>query len=312
MTQEHTYSATVTWTGNCGDGTSGYKAYTRDHDIACPGKPVLQGSADPAYRGDAARHNPEDMLVAALSACHMLWYLHLCSTAGVVVTAYEDAAEGIMQTHPPDGTGEFTRVTLRPSVTITARKRCRGCGTPARNGQRQLLRRPLRQLSSGSRAENPECVGHCTTHRSARRQSRPQRVMVRNRRDRTAEETNNERLRGVRVIRRTRSRGAREGWQGQRDRGAGRSHCARGAAQPRHQRSSHGALRPRCAGHRGGLAGRAVHRRAVSAQGSGLGACRRQDRAGQPLLRRPAARDRRQPPRHTAQASRHGDLRQDE
>ena len=119
MTREHTYSATVTWTGNSGQGTAGYKAYTRDHDIACPGKPVIRGSADPAYRGDAGRHNPEDMLVAALSACHMLWYLHLCSAAGVVVAAYEDAAEGVMQTHPPGGEGEFTRVTLRPRVTIT-------------------------------------------------------------------------------------------------------------------------------------------------------------------------------------------------
>ena len=120
MTGEHIYNATVTWTGNSGAGTAGYKAYTRDHDIACPGKPVIRGSADPAYRGDAGRHNPEDLLVAALSACHMLWYLHLCSAAGVVVTAYEDAAEGVMQTHPPEGTGEFAQVTLRPRVTITA------------------------------------------------------------------------------------------------------------------------------------------------------------------------------------------------
>ena len=119
MAQEHTYEATVTWTGNLGDGTAGYKSYTRDHDIACPDKPVIQGSADPAYRGDATRHNPEDMLVAALSACHMLWYLHLCSSTGVVVTAYEDAAEGLMQTHPPDGAGEFARVKLRPRVTIS-------------------------------------------------------------------------------------------------------------------------------------------------------------------------------------------------
>ncbi len=120
MTREHTYNATVTWTGNLGEGTADYKAYTRDYDIDCPGKSPIRGSADPAYRGDAGRHNPEDILVAALSACHMLWYLHLCSTAGVVVTAYEDAAEGIMQTHPPGGEGEFTRVTLRPRVTITA------------------------------------------------------------------------------------------------------------------------------------------------------------------------------------------------
>ena len=119
MAREHNYSATVTWTGNTGQGTAGYKSYTRDHDIACPGKPTIRGSADPAYRGDAGRHNPEDMLVAALSACHMLWYLHLCSAAGVVVTAYEDSADGVMQTHPPGGEGEFTRVTLRPRVTIT-------------------------------------------------------------------------------------------------------------------------------------------------------------------------------------------------
>ena len=119
MAREHSYSATVTWTGNSGQGTAGYKTYTRDYDIACPGKPTIAGSADPAYRGDAGRHNPEDLLVAALSACHMLWYLHLCSAAGVVVTAYEDAADGVMQTQPPGGEGEFTRVTLRPRVTIT-------------------------------------------------------------------------------------------------------------------------------------------------------------------------------------------------
>ncbi len=120
MAREHTYEATVTWTGNRGAGTAGYKAYARDYDIACPGRPPIRGSADPVFRGDAGRHNPEDLLVAALSACHMLWYLHLCSDAGVVVTAYEDAADGAMATHPPEGSGAFTRVTLRPRVTITA------------------------------------------------------------------------------------------------------------------------------------------------------------------------------------------------
>ena len=119
MAMDHTYTATVTWTGNPGDGTRGYRGYGREHDIACPGKPILRGSADPAWRGDAARHNPEDMLVAALSACHMLWYLHLCASAGVVVTAYEDRAEGTMRTHS-DGAGEFAKVTLRPRVTISA------------------------------------------------------------------------------------------------------------------------------------------------------------------------------------------------
>lgn len=115
---EHTYTATVTWAGNLGAGTRSYRGYGRDHDIACPGKPVIRGSADVAYRGIPDRHNPEDLLMAALSSCHMLWYLHLCVDAGVVVTANEDHAEGKMRTHA-DGAGEFTKVTLRPRVTIT-------------------------------------------------------------------------------------------------------------------------------------------------------------------------------------------------
>ncbi len=118
MANEHGYTATVTWTGNRGNGTHSYSGYTRDHDIACPGKPVISGSADPDYRGDAERHNPEDLLLAALSACHMLWYLHLCAAAKVVVTAYEDKAMGVMHTHA-DGTGKFTKVILRPQVTIS-------------------------------------------------------------------------------------------------------------------------------------------------------------------------------------------------
>ena len=117
MAREHIYTATVTWTGNRGEGTAGLKSYGSDHDIACPGKPVIRGSADPAFRGDAARLNPEDMLVAALSACHMLWYLYLCASGGVVVTAYEDEADGVMRMNP-DGSGQFERVTLRPRVMI--------------------------------------------------------------------------------------------------------------------------------------------------------------------------------------------------
>ena len=116
--RQHTYSATVTWTGNKGEGSIAYNAYARDYDIDCAGRPTIRGSADPRSLGDARRHNPEDLLVAALSACHMLWYLHLCAVNDVVVTAYEDAAEGLMQTHS-DGSGEFTKVTLRPHVTIS-------------------------------------------------------------------------------------------------------------------------------------------------------------------------------------------------
>ncbi|MBP2293438.1 OsmC family protein [Azospirillum rugosum] len=114
---DHRYSATVTWTGNQGTGTSGYKAYSRDHDIAIPGKPAIAGSSDPAFRGDATRHNPEDLLVASLSACHMLWYLHLCAVNGIAVTAYRDDASGTM-TEGDGRPGRFTEVTLRPHVTI--------------------------------------------------------------------------------------------------------------------------------------------------------------------------------------------------
>ena len=116
---EHIYSTVLTWTGNRGQGTSAYDAYARDYEVACAGKAAIPGSADPHYKGDAERHNPEEMLVAALSACHMLWYLHLCAVNGVVVTAYEDAADGQIQTRA-DGSGEFRQVTLRPRVTISA------------------------------------------------------------------------------------------------------------------------------------------------------------------------------------------------
>jgi organic hydroperoxide reductase OsmC/OhrA len=82
------------------------------------GKAKILGSSDPAFRGDPARHNPEDILVGATAACHMLWYLHLCAVNGVVVTAYTDAAEGIMSDGGDEG-GQFTKIILRPSVTIT-------------------------------------------------------------------------------------------------------------------------------------------------------------------------------------------------
>ena len=115
--REHGYGVQVRWTGNQGQGTAGYRAYSREHEIHVAGKPVLVGSADPAFRGDASRHNPEDLLVAALAACHMLWYLHLCSDAGIVVTGYTDEAAGTM-VQDADGGGRFREVTLRPAVSL--------------------------------------------------------------------------------------------------------------------------------------------------------------------------------------------------
>ena len=119
MGHQHHYRATVTWTGNQGEGTANYRSYSRSHDIEIEGKPTLAGSSDPAFMGDAAAHNPEDMLVAAVSACHMLWYLHLCSDAKIKVLAYRDSAEGTME-QGADGGGRFTRLVVRPEVTIAA------------------------------------------------------------------------------------------------------------------------------------------------------------------------------------------------
>ena len=119
MAREHQYRLTTTWSGNLGAGTRDYRAYSRNHEIAIPGKTApLAASSDPGFRGDPSRYTPEELLVASLSSCHMLWYLHLCADAGIVVTEYQDAASGTMTEHP-DGSGEFTRVTLRPRVVIT-------------------------------------------------------------------------------------------------------------------------------------------------------------------------------------------------
>jgi organic hydroperoxide reductase OsmC/OhrA len=119
MARTHTYDVSVTWTGNRGSGTSGYRDFDRDHDITADGPPPIAGSSDPAFRGDVARWNPEQELTAALSQCHMLWYLHLCAVAGVVVTDYTDDAHGTM-VQDADGGGRFTGVVLRPRVTVTS------------------------------------------------------------------------------------------------------------------------------------------------------------------------------------------------
>jgi len=117
--REHRYSVTVQWTGNSGTGTSGYRSYERRHEISSDGKPAIGASSDAAFRGDRARWNPEELLVAALSSCHQLAYLHLCADAAIVVVAYLDRAEGVMA-ETPDGAGQFTRVTLRPKVMVGA------------------------------------------------------------------------------------------------------------------------------------------------------------------------------------------------
>ncbi len=118
MSRNHIYTTETTWTGNRGSGTLDYRAYSRDHRINVEGKTApIEGSSDPQFLGDASRYNPEELFLASLSACHMLWYLHLAAVNGVVVLDYADRAEGTLE-EDRDGGGRFTRVVLRPRVRI--------------------------------------------------------------------------------------------------------------------------------------------------------------------------------------------------
>jgi organic hydroperoxide reductase OsmC/OhrA len=117
MARQHSYRVTLNWTGNTGSGTASYSSYERSYNLEVEGKPAIAGSSDPAFRGDRSRWNPEELLVASLAACHKLWYLHLCASAGIVVLAYSDQAEGVME-ETADGSGRFLSVTLHPQVTI--------------------------------------------------------------------------------------------------------------------------------------------------------------------------------------------------
>jgi organic hydroperoxide reductase OsmC/OhrA len=114
----HRYETVVTWTGNRGTGTSSYRDYGRDHDVVADGPSPIAGSSDPTFRGDSSRWNPEQLLVVALSQCHMLSYLHACATNGVVVTEYVDTARGTMVTDREGG--HFTEVVLAPRVTVSS------------------------------------------------------------------------------------------------------------------------------------------------------------------------------------------------
>jgi len=117
MNKDHHYALSIKWTGNLGTGTSDYRAYTRDHLISAENKPDIPGSSDPHFRGDKTRYNPEEMLVAALSSCHMLSYLHLCAVNKVIVLEYNDKATGTMVENP-DGSGQLTETTLNPVVKV--------------------------------------------------------------------------------------------------------------------------------------------------------------------------------------------------
>lgn len=119
----HTYGTVVHWTATDGEGTASYRSYSRDHAIGAGDKPEIAASSDPAFRGNASRYSPEELLVASLSSCHMLWYLHLCSVNGVTVVDYRDDASGSME--EKDGTAQFVSVELRPVVTVAAGDRAK-------------------------------------------------------------------------------------------------------------------------------------------------------------------------------------------
>ncbi len=118
MSKQHHYQAKIIWTGNTGIGTKSYTEYERSYSVLIDHKIELQCSSDTPFRGDATKHNPEDFLLASLSSCHMLWYLHLCADAGIIVVDYTDNATGILSQND-NGIGCFTEVILHPIVTIT-------------------------------------------------------------------------------------------------------------------------------------------------------------------------------------------------
>jgi organic hydroperoxide reductase OsmC/OhrA len=127
--KEHHFTVTTTWTGNRGTGTSSYRAYGREHELHAGGKLAsIPCSSTPPFRGDPQRYNPEELMIGSLSACHMLWFLHLCADAGIVVNEYRDEAGGTMQLNS-DGSGQFTEVVLRPIVRLADSSRERE--TPA-------------------------------------------------------------------------------------------------------------------------------------------------------------------------------------
>jgi len=117
MAKKHTYATKITWTGNTGRGTETYMAYDRDFTMSAPLKQDFMGSADPVFRGDPEKYNPEELFIASLSSCHMLWYLHLCADNDILVHDYQDNVTSEMDEFE-DGSGKFKFITLHPVITI--------------------------------------------------------------------------------------------------------------------------------------------------------------------------------------------------
>ena len=116
--KQHNYALKINWTGNSGSGTNRYKSYERSFEVSVDGKEIINGSSDPSFNGDKTKYNPEELLLASISSCHMLWYLHLCADDGIIVTSYIDNAEGIMVEND-NGGGKFEQVILKPVISVT-------------------------------------------------------------------------------------------------------------------------------------------------------------------------------------------------
>ena len=114
----HNYTINLNWTGNKGVGTNTYKDYDREYTIQAKDKAMIKGSSDPAFLGNPALYNPEELLLASIASCHMLWYLHLCAANKIIVLAYQDQPSGKMIENK-DGSGKFSEVTLFPKITLT-------------------------------------------------------------------------------------------------------------------------------------------------------------------------------------------------
>jgi len=150
-TREHRYAVSLTWTGNLGSGTSGYREYSRDYEIGADGKAAIQGSADSAFRGDRSRWNPEELLVASLSACHKLWYLHLAAEAGIIVTAYVDRTEGVMEVGR-DGVGRFKKCGAATNRDRGSGQRCGAGANSPQTRAREVLHCQFSEFPRGVRA----------------------------------------------------------------------------------------------------------------------------------------------------------------
>lgn len=119
--KNHHYKSKIEWTGNTGESTKNYRSYKRNYTISVEGKAEINGSSDPAFLGNPSLHNPEDLLLASVSSCHLLWYLHFCSVNKILVLEYVDFVEGIM-VEEENGSGKFTEITLRPQIIVAEKE----------------------------------------------------------------------------------------------------------------------------------------------------------------------------------------------